>query len=93
MIANAALIVRRKYVRIERRLIGAAGRIVAIEPSPANVSLLERNVRLNACTDVTVLEMAVSDQAGRQAFENVADEDAIDLICRGGGVRSVLLSK
>ncbi|MBZ0146388.1 MAG: FkbM family methyltransferase, partial [Pseudorhodoplanes sp.] len=56
------------YVLIERDLIGEAGHIVAIEPSPSNVELLRRNLELNAVTNVTLLEMGVSNRAGQQTF-------------------------
>lgn len=55
------------YVLIERGLIGPTGRIVAIEPSSQNVALLRRNLALNnAQNDVTLFEMAISDQAGKR---------------------------
>ena len=55
------------YVLIERGLIGPQGHLVGIEPSPQNVSLLRRNLALNgADKDVTVFEMAISDQKGER---------------------------
>lgn len=56
------------YVLIERGLIGTSGHIVAIEPSPSNVTLLRRNIALNRCENVSVLELAVSEAEGRQLF-------------------------
>ena len=56
------------YVLIERGLVGPRGHIVAVEPSPQNVALLRRNLALNGCDNVTVLEMGVSGRAGRQPF-------------------------
>ncbi len=56
------------YVLMERRLVGAAGKIVACEPSPANVELLNNNLALNSCSNVEVLPIAVSDRAATKTF-------------------------
>ena len=56
------------YVLMELGLIGAAGRMVAIEPSPENVVLLKRNLALNGYRDVAVIEAAISDQSGEKLF-------------------------
>ena len=56
------------YVLMELGLIGNAGRLVAIEPSPANVVLLNRNLALNSYRDIPVIECAVSDQPGNKLF-------------------------
>ena len=57
------------YVLMELGLIGAQGRIVAIEPSPANAALLRRNLALNGASDrATVLEAAVSNGTGQRRF-------------------------
>jgi len=56
------------YALIESSLVGAGGCVLAIEPSPDNVKLLNRNLALNGCGNVQVLEMAVSDRGGRQSL-------------------------
>ncbi len=56
------------YVLMELGLIGGGGRLVAIEPSPANVALLKRNLALNNYRDIPVIESAVSDQPGNKLF-------------------------
>lgn len=57
------------YALMELGLIGGTGKIVAIEPSPANVVLLRRNLELNgAATAVTVIEGAVSDRLSERQF-------------------------
>jgi FkbM family methyltransferase len=57
------------YVMMELGLIGAAGRMVAIEPSPANVALLRRNLALNGAEGrVTLVEGAVSNRAEERRF-------------------------
>lgn len=54
------------YAVMESRLVGPAGRIIAIEPSAANVALLRRNLDLNDVRNVTVLEGAVSSTEGEK---------------------------
>jgi len=56
------------YAIMEMRLIGPHGRLVAIEPSPANVELLKKNLALNGYGDVKVISGAVSDTAGTREF-------------------------
>jgi FkbM family methyltransferase len=56
------------YVLMELGLIGDDGRLVAIEPSPANVVLLNRNLTLNNYRDIPVIESAVSDEPGNKLF-------------------------
>ncbi len=53
------------YVLMERGLIGPQGRILAIEPSPTNIRLLQRNIEANSYTNITVRHMAASDRAGK----------------------------
>ncbi|MHC1579169.1 MAG: FkbM family methyltransferase [Candidatus Alkanophagales archaeon] len=40
------------------------GEVVAIEPNPQNVRLLTKNIELNRCRNVRVLELAVLDRRG-----------------------------
>ena len=57
------------YVLMQLKLIGPEGRIVAVEPSPSNVALLQRNLALNGLEErVTVLEGAVSDATETRSF-------------------------
>jgi FkbM family methyltransferase len=41
-------------------LVGASGRVIAVEPNPANVQLLYRSIVLNGFTNVEVLPLAAS---------------------------------
>jgi FkbM family methyltransferase len=50
------------------KLTGPRGRVIAIEPSPANASLLRRHTEWNDCRNVVVVEKAVSDQCGVARF-------------------------
>ncbi|MBF0176834.1 MAG: FkbM family methyltransferase [Magnetococcales bacterium] len=63
------------YVLMEQGLIGPQGRIVAIEPSPANAELLKKNLALNGCPQVTLLACAVSDRHDRQTFHLAAQSN------------------
>lgn len=62
------------FTLIGAALVGPTGRVVAVEPSPANVAALERNVALNGLRHVIVREAAVSDETGR-AFFDPSDND------------------
>ncbi|GJL54515.1 MAG: hypothetical protein NPIRA02_16470 [Nitrospirales bacterium] len=56
------------YVLMEQRLIGPSGRIVAVEPSPSNITLLKRNIELNDYGSIEVIQGAVSDVSGTRKF-------------------------
>ncbi|MFQ6016730.1 MAG: FkbM family methyltransferase [Kiloniellaceae bacterium] len=56
------------YALMESRLVGPSGRVIAVEPSPENVELLERNLATNGCDNVLVLPIAISDRSGRRAL-------------------------
>ncbi len=47
------------------QLVGEDGQVVAFEPDPQNCQLLEKNVRANGYTNVTVRRQAVADYSGR----------------------------
>ena len=47
------------------QLVGEDGQVVAFEPDPQNCRLLEKNVRANGYTNVTVRREAVADYSGR----------------------------
>ncbi len=51
------------------RLVGPAGRVAAFEPLPVNAAQLERNANLNGFTNVTLVEAAVSSEAGVAQFD------------------------
>jgi FkbM family methyltransferase len=50
------------------REVGRAGRVIAVEPSPANASLLRKHLIWNGCQNVTVIEAAVGEEAGEIEF-------------------------
>ncbi len=45
------------------RAVGPAGRVIAFEPDPDNAALLHRNLDVNGCANVTVIEDALGDEA------------------------------
>lgn len=56
------------YSLLAARLVGAEGRVLAIEPLPINVERLRTNLRLNDLNQVQVLPVAASDSAGEVEF-------------------------
>ncbi len=56
------------YPLMELRLLGGTGKLVVVEPSPDNVTLLRRNLELNGYGDVPVIAGAVSDGVGGREF-------------------------
>jgi len=57
------------YALMELNLIGPSGFLIAVEPSPSNVSLLEKNIKLNHKNNNTrVISGAISSSKGREKF-------------------------
>jgi FkbM family methyltransferase len=57
------------YALMEHNLIGAKGRLIAIEPSPTNVILLKKNIELNNRGNNTrVISGAISSKTGSEKF-------------------------
>ena len=57
------------YALLASKLVGTEGRVLAFEPSPPNLARLYRHIELNRCSNVQVLELAVSDHEGVAHFE------------------------
>jgi FkbM family methyltransferase len=53
------------YALLLSRLVGSAGRVIAFEPMPSNFQILSDNISLNHCTNVEIVNKAVSDRSGR----------------------------
>jgi FkbM family methyltransferase len=51
-----------------------AMRVIVVEPNADNFRLLEKNLRLNRCKNVTAIEAAVSDKDGREVLFCVAED-------------------
>jgi len=56
------------FTLVAAKIVGADGFVVAFEPLPANVRQLEKNVTLNALTNVTVIPKAVGSIEGLAGF-------------------------
>jgi FkbM family methyltransferase len=57
------------YTLLSSKLVGDGGKVIAFEPSPANLVRLYRHINLNDRKNVQVLELAVSDHEGIAHFE------------------------
>lgn len=69
------------YTLLSARAVGPEGRVLALEPDPGNLDLLERNVELNGFEDrVEILAVAASDRKGtaRLAAGDAANLRRID---------------
>ena len=52
------------YALIEAKIIGSKGMVYAIEPSPRNFERLQRNVKLNDCSNMALYQTAIGDRRG-----------------------------
>ena len=72
------------------RAVGPSGRVIAVEPDPDNLALLRRNLQANGCTNVTVVEEALGDEAKEVLLFEVADNrGALSTTTFGAWARSV----
>lgn len=58
------------YTMLGSVLSGPTGRVVAFEPSPRNLGFLREHVRLNALSNVNILDIAVAEQPGTARFRS-----------------------
>ena len=56
------------YSIIAAKLVGSAGRVIAIEPHPDTFRIFQENVDLNQCANVEMLNVALSDETGSLAL-------------------------
>lgn len=52
------------YTVIASDLVGKTGKVFAFEPDPTNFALLEKNLAVNGCGNVTAIQKAVSNAVG-----------------------------
>jgi FkbM family methyltransferase len=57
------------YTLLASVLAGPAGKVVAFEPSPANICRLQTHLRINDCANVTLIETALSNVTGKASFD------------------------
>jgi FkbM family methyltransferase len=72
------------YTLLSSALAGPPGKVLAFEPSPANIAKLQRHLDLNQCRNVTVLDLALSDHEGTARFDNQAGSGTGHLSPEGG---------
>lgn len=70
------------YALILSRLVGSSGRVIAFEPMPLNYSILAENICLNNCSNVEIVNKAVSDISGRlkAGLRNQSDSGTFSLL-------------
>jgi FkbM family methyltransferase len=71
-----------------RDIVGASGKVVAVEPFPSNISSLQHQVALNGWSNVPILAVAVGERQGTVSFASPPDEHATGIgyiVGRGGG--------
>lgn len=56
------------YTLLASELVGREGKVIAFEPVPRNLKYLKRHLVINHCTNVIVIEAAVSDKFGISFF-------------------------
>lgn len=61
------------YSMLASRVVGRSGRVIAIEPLPANLEFLERHIRLNGLSNVRVVPVALNDRIGKVRFRGTTD--------------------
>jgi FkbM family methyltransferase len=61
------------YTLLAAKLVGPAGRVVAIEPLPANLAYLRRHVEINLLANVRIVSAAVTDRVGTLRFRATPD--------------------
>lgn len=59
------------YTVLASRLVGPAGRVVAIEMMPDTAAILRRHVEDNGCANVEIIERALSDRPGEKVTARV----------------------
>lgn len=79
------------YTLLASHRVGPSGRVVAFEPLPANVRLVERHLRLNRVRNVSVHEVAVSDREGRARFAPNAS-NAMGKLSDAGSIEVAMIS-
>jgi FkbM family methyltransferase len=71
---------------------GPKGAVVAFEPLPRNVELLERHLRLNALDNVTVMNAAVGNRMGTVRFAPHLHSNSMGQIDENGSLEVPLVS-
>ena len=59
------------YTLLASRLVGPTGRVLAVEMMPATAAILRQHVAINGCTNVEIVEKALSDRPGETIMARV----------------------
>ena len=71
------------YALMELGLIGGKGKLVAVEPSPKNIEILRKNLKLNGFSGVKIVDGAISDKTEKKDF-HLADQGNLNTIHETG---------
>lgn len=74
------------YTLLAAELTGKDGRVFSFEPFPKNIFYLKKNLEINNCKNVDVIEMAVSDKNGIINFKE-GEDNFTGRISDEGGLR------
>ena len=75
------------YALMELGLIGGKGKLVAVEPSPKNIEILRKNLKLNGFSGVKIVDGAISDKTEKKDF-HLADQRNLNTFhATGTGVK------
>jgi FkbM family methyltransferase len=67
------------YTLFFAKRVGKPGRVVAFEPIPSAIDVLERNIRLNGYNNITVCNFALSSRNGSAILEAPRELSRIDM--------------
>ncbi len=70
------------------KAVGPTGQVLAFEPSPDNVKLLESNLRRNGCTNVRIIAAAVGRASGTGSLE-ISTAGATHRLAPAGGTGDI----
>lgn len=73
------------YTLLAAALVGASGAVHAFEPGSATAARLRENIDLNGLRQVTVHQLALSDQDGSALLDDGRDDCVASLVPHGGG--------
>ena len=74
------------YSLLASTKVGPSGKVVAIEPSPANARLLRQHLNINQCTNTEVIEAAIATNRGKLP-STIVGTDRSGVICKFDGLR------
>ena len=79
------------YTVLFAQWAGAAGRVIAFEPSPETIAGLREHVRINAVADrVEIVDAAVSSGEGTASFDCAGASGANALVAADGGIAGAI---